>query len=766
MDRARARLEVRGDVQGVGFRPFVTRLARELSLGGWVKNTRRGVVLEVEGPGGALDAFSRRLLEDLPAPGLVTSLTREPVASRGDATFEIHPSDGGGGAARVTPDLATCPECVAELTAPTDRRHRYPFVSCARCGPRYTIVTAAPYDRARTTMAPFTMCEACAREYADPSDRRHHAQTNACPACGPEVRLLSRRGEEVARGDRAMREAAAAIGSGACVAVKGIGGFHLVVDATSERAVASLRRRKGRETKPFAAMVASLGEAEALCVLAEAERSALASHAAPIVLLRRRAGAGIADGVAPETRTLGLMLAYTPLHHVLCRDVGAPIVATSGNVDGEPLCTRDDEALERLSGIADLFLTHDRAIARPADDSVVRVIARRSVTLRRARGLAPRPVGRADLAEGALAVGGHLKAAVAIAVTGEILLGPHVGDLGGARARARHARVAEDLLSLFGVSAAEVARDLHPDYGSHELAASRAPTAPHDVQHHEAHLFACLADNAAPLPCLGVVWDGAGLGPDGTLWGGELLSATESGVSRFAHLRTFPLPGGERAARDGRRAAIGLLFERHGDAAFTIDGAATHAALSSAELRALRALLGSRAALPRTSSAGRLFDAAASILGLSHTSGHEGAAAVRLEEAAEGRVEPGYTIALDADAESPIVLDWAPLLDAMMEDVRRGVPVARCAARFHGALVESIVACAARASVERVALSGGCFQNALLSEATTAALVRAGHVPLTHREIPPNDGGLAAGQLAWLAHFSGAGRRAMSAPCA
>ncbi len=745
---ARLRLELRGAVQGVGFRPFAAGLARALSLSGFARNTGFGAEIEIEGPDETLEQFTRALRSELPPPGRITALEQHRVPATGARGFHIVSSAESSATAQVLPDQATCAACLAELSDAGDRRYRYPFVNCTHCGPRYSIIEALPYDRARTTMARFTMCRLCRAEYEDPEDRRFHAQPNACPSCGPRVELRAP-GDSSRRDESAIERTLRLLESGAIVAAKGIGGYHLLCDAADPAAVQRLRQRKARAHKPFAVMVPSLAAARALCRLEPLEQAALTSPAAPIVLLRRRDDAddAIAPAVCPGSPDLGLMLPYAPLHHLLLAGFGRPLVATSANLAEEPLCADDDEAEQRLGGIADAFLRHDRAIARCCDDSVVRVMAGQLVVLRSARGLAPAGLTDLELPSPLLAVGAHLKATVAIGGPDGVVLSPHVGDLDSPEGRRHHHRLARDLRALRPSSPSAIVADRHPDYGSRSLAEAlaREHGAPLvEVQHHEAHLFACLADNAAGPPCLGVIWDGMGLGADGTLWGGEFLElrSETSPVTRVGHLHPFGLVGGDAAARDTRRAALGLLYELVGDQALE------QLPFTGPERASLRRALARGRHVAKTTSAGRLFDGVAALLGLCAYNGFEGQAAQQLEFCARGGGEdaPPYPFELDSTAR-PLVVDWRPAIRALLDAHRAGEPAPVSAARLHATLVEAIVGVATRVGQRQVVLSGGCFQNPTLLARVVARLREVGLSPLWHRQIPPNDGGLAVGQL-------------------
>jgi hydrogenase maturation protein HypF len=736
--RQRVRIRIFGAVQGVGFRPFVFRLAESLALAGWVQNTRQGVIVEVEGEAGAVAAFERRLVDEKPAPAAIYSLEPTRLDPAGYAGFAIRDSDDDGAAtALMLPDITLCDACRAELFSPADRRFRYPFINCTHCGPRYSIVTALPYDRPHTTMRGFAMCPACEAEYHDPADRRFHAQPIACPACGPQLALWDTAGISLATRDDALWAAADALRAGRIVALKGLGGFQLLVDARDPVAVGRLRVRKAREEKPFAVMAPSLTAARSLCVVSDDEARLLAGPAAPIVLLRNRGG--MADNLAPGNPTLGVMLPYTPLHALLLDALGFPVVATSGNRAEEPICIDEREALDRLAGIADLFLVHDRPIARHVDDSIARIVAGRELLLRRARGYAPLPVAAPAPLPPILAVGAHLKNTVALAVGPHAIMSQHIGDLASAPAAAAFARVIDDLQACYGAAPAVVACDAHPDYHSTQYArATGLPMVP--VQHHLAHVLACVHEHGLTGPLLGVAWDGSGYGLDGTVWGGEFFVIDDDTVRRVAHLRPFPLPGGEAAVREPRRSALGLLHAWGGAAVLLAD------VFTPDERTALTAMLDRDLNCPRTSSVGRLFDAVASLLGLRHVNRFEGQAAMALEFSAVP-VAAGYPLPL-VDG----VLDWAPLLEALTADLAAGTDAGTCAGRFQRGLAEAIVRVAAACGHARVVLAGGCFLNRSVLEQSLDLLRQAGHIPCWPQRVPPNDGAIALGQLHAAAH--------------
>ncbi len=769
----RLRVEVRGAVQGVGFRPFVYRLATELGLAGWVLNDVRGVEVEVEGTATSLEAFRARLEAEAPPRAVVRGVSVSWHEPAGFRTFEIRKSTGGGEkSVSVLPDLATCDDCLAELNDPADRRYRYPFLNCTNCGPRFTIVRALPYDRPNTTMSGFALCADCRREYEEPRDRRFHAQPTACPACGPRLALWSPAGETLAEGDAALLGAARALLEGRIVAVKGLGGFHLCCDGRNEVAVARLRAGKVRREKPLALMVKDVAAARALCEVSEAGERWLLSPEAPILLLPRLGPAAtvpVAPNVASESTRLGLMLPSTPLHHLLLAAFDAPLVATSGNLSDEPIATDESEAVARLGPIADLFLVHDRPVERHTDDSVGWLFGEELQLLRRARGFAPLPVPVATTLPTVLAVGAHLKNVVGLGFGSEVVLSQHVGDLETPEALAAFERVIADLLRLWEAEPVAIAHDLHPDYLSTRWARraaagdeSEGPLPPAilaaaregrlrlvGVQHHHAHLASCLAESATQGPALGVTWDGTGYGTDGTIWGGEFLLGDAAGFARVAHLRPFRLPGGDAAVREPRRPALALLLDLFGEVVLDRDDLAPVAAFSGAERVLLARMLATGTRSPVTTSAGRLFDAVAAIVGLHPKAAFEGQAAMALEALADPSERSAYPFPLvpASTPGAPALLDWGPLLLALLEDGARGIAVPLRSARFHNALVAGIATVARSAGSPRVALSGGCFQNRFLLERTRERLTAEGFEVLTHRLVPPNDGGIALGQV-------------------
>lgn len=756
----RRRLELRGRVQGVGFRPFAWRLAQDLGLAGEVGNHSQGAWIEVEGSAEAVEAFVRRLAAELPPPGRVERVESLDLAPHGgEPVFRILESlPGGEASAEVLPDLGVCPDCLRELFDPKDRRFGYPFINCTRCGPRYSIVLGLPYDRANTTMAAFPLCPDCEREYHDPADRRFHAQPVACPACGPRLWYALPDGQEQA-GDP-LGLAMDALRQGGIVAVKGLGGFHLACRADDQAAVERLRRLKGREAKPLAVMVADLAAARALARLDAESEAALQGPARPIVLAPKRPGAGLARAVAPDTGQWGLLLPYTPLHHLLMRGLGLPLVMTSGNPSGEPLCSDNAEALARLGRIADGFLMHDRGIARPVDDSVlVRLPDPEGallLPLRRARGYVPGALRLGRPADApVLAVGGELKSAVCLLAGDRAVLSEHLGELDDPAAYRNFLAAMQRLQQLMRCRPARLAADLHPLYAATRWA--KAQGLPLTlVQHHHAHVVSAMAEHGLEGPVIGVALDGTGYGPDHGIWGCEILVCDRAGYTRAGHLAPFPLPGGDAASRDTWRPALGLLKAAYpGDWHRRLDGLRRLAGDAPVDLAARRLQAGQDG--PACGSAGRLFDAVAALLGYCGRNRFEAEAAMVLQHEAEaaGPSEP-LPLGLRGPAASgqPWVLDPAPLLEALLGGGEPG----RLARGFHEGLAAALAwACrgiARERGLDQVVLSGGCFANGLLLHALRRRLQEGGLRTYTHREAPCGDGGLALGQAVVAAQAS------------
>ena len=736
--RARARFEVSGRVQGVGFRPFVYRLATRHDLSGWVRNTTAGVSIEVEGDQSGLDAFERGLFE-APPNAVLEIVSRRACPPVGGGGFEIRAAQVRGAlGVRVPLDTATCATCLGEIRDPNNRRYRYPFTNCTDCGPRYSTIERMPYARAHTTMRTFELCAACADEYCDPNDRRFHTEALCCPACGPRLVFMRPDGAFVARADDALAQAIATLEGGGIVAVKGLGGFQLCVRADDAGAIARLRAAKGRGGKPFAVMYPSLAALGLDVELDEVATGLLLSPAAPIVIATRRPGARACETVAPACPDLGAMLPTTALHHLLLEGVGGPLVVTSGNRSEAPLCIDDDEAIVTLGPLADGLLSHDRPIANPLDDSVVGVYAGRALVLRRARGYAPFEFDASSSGDTILAVGAQGKNALALARGRGVVLGAHIGDLDHEQAACRFERGTEDLPALYGEKAVRVAHDKHPDYLATRVARTRGLPAV-AVQHHHAHVVACMGEHDLHGEVLGVAFDGSGDGGDGTVWGGECLAARRDDFTRVASLHPFALVGGEQAIREPGRVALALA-----DAA-GVELDPDTIGLDARSATNLRRLLDKGAGVG-TTSVGRLFDGVAVLLGLCHRPDFEAEAACRLEYAARADTA-GEALHFEiACGTRPWTLDWRPLVRRLVQLQAAGTPPAALARGFHIALADALVGVAARAGIERVCLSGGCFQNRLLESLAVSRLEAAGHRVYTHRRVPPNDGGIAFGQ--------------------
>lgn len=756
----RREIAVRGIVQGVGFRPFIYALAHQYRLAGLVRNDAEGVHIEVEGPPEELERFLRGIQEDAPPLAVVETVSWRPLATHGETTFRIEESrKGTRRRALVSPDVATCDDCFAELFDSADRRFRYPFINCTNCGPRFTITRSVPYDRTMTTMAGFTMCAACQGEYDDPTNRRFHAQPNACPNCGPQVQLLDRTGRELPSdpGD-AIRETARLLLDGAIVAVKGLGGYHLACNPFGASAVAALRSRKVRQDKPFALMARDLEQVRMLCRVGPAEERLLTSQSRPILLLERRADAQVAEAVAPRQQTLGVMLAYTPLHHILLRDAGIPLVMTSGNRSDEPIAYQDHEAFEQLGDIADYFLTHNRPIHMRCDDSVSRVVGSWPYPIRRSRGYAPMPLRLNDRFDRhLLACGAELKNTFCLAKDQHAFLSHHIGDLENYETLRSFREGIEHFGRLFDVRPGLVAYDLHPEYLStkYALELEEAGLPAVGVQHHHAHVASCLADNDVPTSrrVIGVALDGTGYGTDGTIWGGEFLEGSiEEGFARRAHLEHIPLPGGEAAIRQPWRTAVAQLITLYGEEQALHLPLALMRQAGERNVRVIARLIERGLNTPLTSSAGRLFDAVAALVGVpgSWQTTYEGQAAIELELAASTAGNTGtYPFRLRPDVNGWVV-EIREIIAGVVEGLLRGDDAAEIAARFHRTVAGIVAATCDQIRSENgtrsVALSGGTFQNMLLLGQVIELLTEKGFEIYRHQRVPANDGGLALGQ--------------------
>lgn len=737
----RLAIKLTGIVQGVGFRPFVYRLAQELKLTGWVNNSSTGVFIEIEGNVDDLEQFLRRLAIEKPTQAQIQNQELNWLPVTDYTEFTIRPSVGGEKTAITLPDLSTCSQCLEEIFDPTNRRYRYPFTNCTNCGPRYSIIEGLPYDRPLTTMKTFVMCPECAQEYHNPLDRRFHAQPNACPICGPQLGLWDRDGNVLYSQEEALQVAVKGIKEGLIVAIKGLGGFQLVVDARNSIAVATLRQRKQRPSKPFGVMYPDLESVQQDCLVTELEAELLRSPQSPIVLLTRQANSSIAANVAPNNPDLGVMLPYTPLHHLLLRDLGFPIIATSGNLANEPICTSELEAKQRLGRITDLLLVHNRPITRPLDDSIVRVINQQPVVLRRARGYAPLPIPlklpKKGVKPKVLALGAHLKNTVAISIGEQVFLSQHIGDLDNQASLQAFEQVIATLKQLYEFTPDLIACDLHPDYMSSQYA-QQLDKPIIRVQHHQAHVLGAYASEQLwGESCLSVAWDGTGYGLDGRIWGGEffVVKGDSLDCQRIASFLPFPLPGGDTAIKQPRRTLLGILHQLNLD--YNLEEY-----FSTTELVNLKKMLNQKLNTPLTSSVGRLFDAVALLLGLPTVVSFEGEAAMGLEFLARKvkQAQP-YSFIFKNN-----LVDWQPMFREILTDLAENISPRIIAARFHHTLAEIIVKIAQEVGEKRVMLTGGCFQNKYLSECTIDKLHQRGFIPCYQSLIPPNDGCIALGQ--------------------
>ncbi|QWV94535.1 carbamoyltransferase HypF [Geomonas oryzisoli] len=743
--RERASLEIDGIVQGVGFRPFVYRLALRFGLSGWVRNTGSGVQIEAEGDAGDLLAFCHALRDEAPPLAVIGSFRIENIAPAGGDGFVILDSAKAGKGGEISPDCEVCDDCLAELFDPNNRRYLYPFINCTNCGPRYSIITGIPYDRPATTMAGFAMCDDCLAEYHDPLNRRFHAQPNACPVCGPRLNLVDRDGAAVA-GDP-LGEALAALREGRIVAVKGVGGYHLAVDACSEAAVGLLRRRKKRDEKPFAMLAADLDAVRRHVQCSDLEGRLLAGVERPIVLMRKLPQTPIAELVAPGNGWFGFMLPGNPLQHLLARSFGGPLVMTSGNLSDEPIAYRDDEALRMLSGIADLFLTNDREIHTRTDDSVIRLYRGEPLFLRRSRGYVPRALALPGEQVSVLALGAELKATLCLTRGAQGFLSQHIGDLKNAATLASLEESAAHLERLLEIKPTVVAHDLHPDYLSTVYGQGLGlPCVA--VQHHHAHMASCMAENALDGEVIGVILDGTGYGTDGTIWGGEFLVGGYQGFERRGHFGQLAMPGGDAAVKEPYRMALSALYRLHGAELFR-QPLAVCDQVREADRPLFLKMLEKGINAPLTSSCGRLFDAVSALLGVRHRISYEGQAAIELEALAEtGSATEPYPYFLAGGAGD--VLDFGPAVVAICADLAAGRSRADIARAFHKTVAAGLVDLCGRirtaTGLDRVILSGGVFQNRLLTEDVAEQLAAEEFRVYCHRLVPPNDGGLALGQ--------------------
>lgn len=766
---ARVRLSLKGFLQGVGFRPFVYQLAEGFGLTGWVKNTPGGVAIEAEGEQFLLEQFLECLQEKSPPNSTLQNLESTYLEPVGYENFLIKDSENSGDKSTpVLPDIATCPDCLNEIFDPSNRRYLYPFTNCTHCGPRFSIIEELPYDRHNTSMKGFQMCKDCLSEFEDPKDRRFHAQPNACSVCGPHLELWDSSGDCLSKNLSALENAVSALENGSILACKGLGGFQLMVNACDDQAVRELRKRKHREEKPLALMFPSLSSVKKLCELSSREESILLSAKSPIVLLQRKLNADSTAGnisaeVAPSNPYFGVMLPSTPLHHILMSELGFPVVATSGNISGETICTDQKEALIRLGGIADLFLINNRPIVRHVDDSIVRVVLGDEQILRSARGYSPSSISLKDPVSPVLATGGQLKNTVAMGKGQVIYSSQHIGDLDNVQTVSAFEDTLQSLPGLYDFNPGSTVYDFHPDYSSTQWAEKRTGDRT-PIQHHVAHVFSCMAEHGLEGPLLGVAWDGSGYGLDGTLWGGEFFHITSDMIHRVASFSPFPLPGGSTAIKEPRRSALGLCYKVFGTTVF--DQPELFTSFTSEEITILKNMLNKGFNSPMTSSCGRLFDAVASMIGVRHKNSFEGQAAMDLEFLTQGAHLKSFypvnliecerdTLNIAENKNIPDVydlnlkykLDVTPLVGNLQKDISEKCSLNLVATKFHNGLAESIVTLAKHIGEDKVVLSGGCFQNKYLTEQVVFRLKSAGFKPFWHQKIPPNDGGLSLGQI-------------------
>ncbi len=751
----RVHILLQGAVQGVGFRPFVYRLGVSLGLSGYVCNSSEGVTIEAEGTMDCLEDFVTRIKNECPAHALIQNCRVSYLPAQGDSRFTIKESQViARPDAIILPDMATCPECLKEIFDPSNRRYHYPFTNCTHCGPRYSIIEQLPYDRRYTSMKKFIMCQDCQKEYEDPNDRRYHAQPNACPTCGPRLEVWDIQGKVLAKDYEALEVAVKALREGKILALKGLGGFQLIVDASNEQAVLRLRQRKHREEKPLAIMVPSIDVAKNYCEISSQEEHCLTCAQAPIVLLTKKnnqlKGDKIATAVSMNNPYWGLMIAYTPLHHLLVSELGRPVVATSANYSEEPMCIDNDEALEKLGKIADVFLVHDRPIVRSVDDSVGMIIKERFSISRRARGFAPLPILVEDDEANILALGAQMKNAVALKIKNRVFVSQHIGDLQSEESMKAFSQAIKSLRGLYTQPLNYVAVDLHPDYSSTRYANGMSE-ALLPIQHHHAHVVSCMAEHFLKGPVLGLAWDGTGLGTDQTIWGSEFLLSTLSTFSRVGHLLPFRIPGGETSIRQPKRTALGLLAALSGEDLNHYKDLIPLQSFSDQDIDNIQKMLSKGVQSPFTTSMGRLFDGVSALLGLCQEASFEGQAAMLLEYSI-GREQYSGSYAWkmikeqETSGENKYILDWRPMLLQIIAAIRAGEDKVLIAAKFHNTLIEMAIDVAKRVGIEQVVLSGGCFQNKYLIQKLIDRLRQEGFSAYWHSQVPTNDGGIALGQ--------------------
>lgn len=750
-------IRIFGAVQGVGFRPFVYNLAKENNLFGWVKNSNQGISIEAEGEYVDLQNFLLLLEQKRPSHSSIQSLEASFLDPIGYKEFEIkESSEAGDVSAFVMPDIATCPNCLREVFNPLDRRYRYPFINCTNCGPRFSITRKLPYDRERTSMKSFDMCPECRSEYEDPKNRRFHAEPNACPKCGPQVELIDREGNFIANKDEAVQRAVQLIQKGKIIAIKGLGGFHLVTNACLDEAVINLRERKERDEKPFAVMMPTVSMTKFYCEMSLLEERLLLSSVAPIVLLNLKknitAPFQLSSEIAPRNPYLGVMLPHTPLHHLLARQIGFPIIATSGNISEEPIITDNSEAFSKLGKVADFFLMHDRPILTHVDDSLARIIKEREFIIRRSRGYAPLPIHLEKNVPEMIAFGAHIKNTVAVSKNKEVFISQHIGDLGSFETFKTFKEVILKFKELYNLAPTEKVCDIHPDYKSTQFAKEEGGSLKY-VQHHLSHVFSCMAENQVKPPFLGVAWDGTGLGFDGAIWGGEFFNIKEKEFRRVAAFDYFKLPGSEKAVKEPRRSGLGLLYKAFGESVFDMEDLDLLGSFSGEELKVLKEMLKKDLKSPLTSSVGRIFDGVSAILGICQISNFEGQGAMELEYSiSDSKTDETYPFNIKnntdkKEMDTDFIIDWVPAVRTIVEDVKSKIKVCEIARKFHNTLSKIIVDIALLRDEKKVLLTGGCFQNKYLLEKTIEMLEEKKVKVYWHQRVPTNDGGISLGQI-------------------
>lgn len=743
----RLKIIIRGAVQGVGFRPFVYRLATEMNLKGYVLNSSRGVFIEVEGSSETLKKFLLRLEKEKPPISIIQSLEFQILDVIGYKEFEIRKSEKEEEITTlILPDIATCKDCLRELFDPDDRRYLYPFINCTNCGPRFTIIEMLPYDRPLTSMKNFKMCSDCEREYHNPEDRRFHAQPIACPECGPHIELWNENGHKISEKENCYPLVCELINNGKIIALKGLGGFHLIVNAADDNAVKELRKRKHREEKPFAMMFPDIETVKKICEVNELEERLLLSPESPIVLLRKKSSyeLKISEYVAPDNPYLGIMLPYTPLHHIIMRFLGKPIIATSGNLSEEPICIEENEALNRLNGIADYFLVHNRPILRHCDDSIARILHNREFIIRRARGYAPLPYLIDDeLGDNLIAVGGQLKNTITLKKGNQVFISQHIGDLSTLESFNAFKRTLGDFQNLYETNEAKFVGDLHPDYISTKYLKDQSKDYKL-IQHHLSHIAACKLENGVKGEALGVSWDGTGYGFDGSIWGSEFFLIDNENFEHIGQFRKFYLPSGEKAIKEPKRTLAGILYEIYGSD--ILNSAILRSKFNETELKLIVNQIDKKINSPECVSAGRLFDAVSSLIGITDYSNFEGQAAMKLEFSIEKGVDEHYEFEFLKN--EIIKINWEKIITGIIKDIEYGIQKSKIATKFHNTLTEIIVEFAKYTNQKKILLSGGCFQNVYLLERTIERLKQESFQVYWHQRIPTNDGGISFGQIA------------------